>query len=421
MTRHALRHTRRLGALSVLATALALAGAGAPATRAADWPQWRGLNRDARVTDFKAPKKWPEALTQKWKVTVGDGVATPALVGDKLYVFSREGGSEVTRCLNADTGKEVWKDKYDTEFKGKGDTSYPGPRSSPAVADGMVVTFGVNGSLSCLKADSGEKVWRVETTPVPRFHTSSSPVIVDKFVIVQVGSESAGGITAYDLEKGAVKWKWTDEGSSYASPVLMTVGTTKAVVAETDKSVVALGLQNGKALWTTPFPLAGKGPGQYNASTPMIDGQTVYLSGIGRGTRAMKIEKKGDGYAAKELWNNKDSSALYNTPVLKDGHVYGLTSNDNLFCVTADTGKTAWTHSVTGRKGYGNVVDAGSVLMAQTAAKGAKLLVFEPNPKEYTELAAYKVSDTEVYAYPILTGNRIYIKDKDSVILYTVE
>ncbi len=421
MTHRLLRPARRLGFLSALAGAVALVGAAAPSSRAGDWPQWRGPNRDARAADFKAPKTWPKELTQKWKVTVGDGVATPALVGDKLYVFSREGGAEITRCLNAETGKELWKDKYDTAFSGKGDTGYQGPRASPAVTGGMVVTFGVNGTLSCLKADSGEKVWRVETGTFPRFHTSSSPVVADKTVVVQVGSEMAGGITAYDLATGDIKWKWTDEGASYASPVLMTVGTTKAVVAETDKSIVALGIQDGKEVWKTPFPLAGKGPPNYNASTPMIDGQTVYFSGIGRGTKAVKIEKKGDGYAAKELWNNKESSALYNSPVLKNGHIYGLTNNDTLFCVNATTGKTAWTQSTAGRKGYGNVVDAGSVLLAQTASVGAKLLVLEPTEKEYTELAAYKVSDTEVYAYPIATGNRIYIKDKNSVILYTVE
>src|SRR5881397_4212292 len=78
---------------------------------AQDWPQWRGANRDAKAADFKAPKTWPKELTQKWKVTVGDGVATPALVGERLYVFSREAGNEVIRCLNAADGKEIWQDK----------------------------------------------------------------------------------------------------------------------------------------------------------------------------------------------------------------------------------------------------------------------------------------------------------------------
>ncbi|MBM3982718.1 MAG: hypothetical protein FJ304_21090, partial [Planctomycetes bacterium] len=103
------RIVRRARALALL-VAVAAGAALAPNSHGGDWPQFRGPNRDGKATDFKAPKKWPEALAQKWKVTVGDGVATPALVGDKLYVFSREAGAEVTRCLNADTGKEVWTD-----------------------------------------------------------------------------------------------------------------------------------------------------------------------------------------------------------------------------------------------------------------------------------------------------------------------
>ena len=79
-------------------------------TSAQDWPQWRGINRDAKVTGFRAPETWPKALTQVWKARVGVGVATPALVGNRLYVFSREDGQEVIRCLDAATGEEVWQD-----------------------------------------------------------------------------------------------------------------------------------------------------------------------------------------------------------------------------------------------------------------------------------------------------------------------
>src|SRR5216684_225845 len=116
---------------------------------AQDWPQWRGPNRDAKVASFKAPKAWPKELNQKWKVTVGNGDATPALVGDKLYVFTLQDGHEITRCLDASTGKEIWQDKY--EAKGATPPAggpHEGPRSSPAVADGKVVTLGVRGKLS---------------------------------------------------------------------------------------------------------------------------------------------------------------------------------------------------------------------------------------------------------------------------------
>src|SRR2546421_11519742 len=94
---------------------------------AQDWPQWRGSNRDAKAADFKAPKTWPKELTKKWKVTVGDGVSTPALVGDKLYVFSREGGNEVLRCLNAIDGKEIWQDKYESLGASGPAQGYSGP------------------------------------------------------------------------------------------------------------------------------------------------------------------------------------------------------------------------------------------------------------------------------------------------------
>ena len=113
----------------------------AGSVQAQDWPQWRGPNRDAKVTGFKAPAAWPETLKEKWKVTVGNGVATPALVGDKLYVFSRQDNNEVVRCLNAADGKMVWEDKYEARPASGPAGSFPGPRCSPTVAEGKLVTL----------------------------------------------------------------------------------------------------------------------------------------------------------------------------------------------------------------------------------------------------------------------------------------
>ncbi|MBY0459185.1 MAG: PQQ-like beta-propeller repeat protein, partial [Gemmataceae bacterium] len=348
-----------------------------------------GPNRDGRAADFKAPKEWPKELTQKWKVAVGDGVATPALVGDKLFVFTREGGAEVARCLDANTGKEVWIDKYDAAFKASADGGFPGPRSSPAVADGKVVTLGVNGTLSCLEADSGKKVWRVETKGMPKFHTSSSPLVVEKLAVAQYGGEGAGGVAAYELETGKEKWKWAGDGTAYASPVLMTVGDTKMIVAETSASVVGLGL-DGKELWKVGYAVGG-GRG-YNASTPVVEGDVVILSGSNRGTKALKVEKKGDGFAATEAWATKDNSVMYNTPVKKGGSVFGLTASDSLFCISAETGKTAWTESIGGGGkggGYGNIVDAGDALLALLPS--GTLTVFAPTDKEFKKLASQAI------------------------------
>jgi outer membrane protein assembly factor BamB len=158
---------------------------------------------------------------------------------------------------------------------------------------------------------------------------------------------------------------------------------------------------------------------------------------------AEKLERKGDELTAKPLWKNSDNSLIYNTPVLKDGLLYGISTTNVLFCVKEDTGETAWNAPLSsqggqppaapppgkggkggrggggGNAGYGSVVDAGSVLIALTPE--ARLVVFQPSATEFKQIASYKVAEEGTFAYPVLSGNRIYTKDKDSVTLFTIE
>lgn len=384
---------------------------------AQDWPQWRGPNRDGKVSGFVAPEKWPTELTQKWKVTVGQGDATPALVGDRLYVFTRQEANEVTLCLNAGDGKEIWRTGYEAQAVTGAAARHPGPRSSPAVADGKVVTLGVAGVLSCLDADAGKVVWRKDPFPgvVPKFFTAMSPLIADGMAIAHLGGQGNGAIIAYDLATGDEKWRWAGEGPEYASPALLTVAGTKQIVTLAEKSIVAVGLADGKLLWHLPFEPARRA---YNAATPIIDGQKVIYTGAGRGTREVQIEKQADGFAAKELWSNPDVAPQFNTPVLKDGLLFGLSNEGNLFCINAQTGQTAWIDEAKHGRGFAAIVDAGSVLLALPST--SELIVFKPAAK-YEEVARIKVAETPTYAHPVVAGNRIFVKDQDSLTLWTIE
>jgi outer membrane protein assembly factor BamB len=284
------------------------------------------------------------------------------------------------------------------------------------VAEGKVCALGVGGVLSCWDATTGKVVWRKDSKAWPQFFTASSPIIVDGMCVAYLGSRGKGEIGAFDLASGESKWKWTGEGPAYGSPVLLTVDGSKQLVTLTEKSLVGIGVAEGKLLWQAPFAA------RYNSGTPIVNGETVICSGPNAGTAAFKIEKNNDGFTAKPLWKKTQAAGIYNTPVLKDGRLYGLSSagrgQTNLFCMNAHTGDVLWTDT-TPRGECGEVIDAGTVLIAQSS--DSNLVAFEPNNKKYSELAKLKVSDTPPWAYPIIAGNRVFVKGKDTLTLLSIQ
>jgi outer membrane protein assembly factor BamB len=280
--------------------------------------------------------------------------------------------------------------------------------------------------LSCLDAATGKKLWRKDDFRAwPRFYVSSSPLVEDGLVIAQLGGAKNGALVAYDLATGEEKWK-RDEGSpGYASPVVVNVDGTKLIVALTENKVVAVSLADGKQVWEAPFPVRQMA---YNASTPVVDGPILIYGGSGRGEKAVKFEKHGEGIEAKELWSNAQNSVQFNSPVLKDGLLIGLTQGNQFFAIDEKSGKTAWTAGASqpaagGRRGrgsgYGSIVDAESVMLALTPS--SELIVFRPSEQKFSEVARIKVAATPTYAYPVVSGNRIFVKDENVVTLWTVD
>jgi outer membrane protein assembly factor BamB len=382
-----------------------------------DWPQFRGVNRDSKVTGFKAPAAWPDTLTPQWKIKVGTGDATPVLVGRKIYLHTRQEADEVIICVDAITGKALWADKYSVPSATGPAASHPGPRSTPAFDDGRIVTYGISGILSCLDAETGKVIWRRENpaNAIPQFYTGMSPLIVDGICIVHVGTKDNGNVLALDLKTGAEKWNWQGDGPAYASPSLMVLAGKKHIIVQTEKNLMALNFTDGKMLWQIAAPVQQR---FYNCVSPYIDGNRIYYTGQGTGTKAIEVIKEGDKYITKELWSTSEAGAKWNTPVLKGGYLYGFTDQRRIYCLNAADGKTAWIDGAT-NSDFATIVDCGQVLIG--FPQTGNLIVFRPDPSAYSEVARYKVSQTPVYSFPVIAGNLIYIKDAENLTLYKIE
>jgi len=390
----------------------------AATSAAQNWPQWRGANRDGVVTGFVTPERWPSKLRLDWEVDVGDGIdATPALVDDRLYVFAGQGESESLVCLDARDGSEIWRDTYETIAVKGAARSHAGPRSSPAVASGKVVALGVGGVLSCFRSSTGELLWRKTEFPddFPAYYAASSPMILDGLCIAQLGGKETGAVVAYDLASGAERWRWEGDPPAYASPVAMNVSDSTQIVLLTEENLVGISAADGNLLWQTPFPVPRMST---NSATPVVHGQMVIYSAQKRGTRAVRIERDADRFRVEEVWRNEDLSTAFNTPVLKDEHLYGLAESGKLYCLDTRNGAVTWTADARHER-FGAIVSAGSTLFALPS--GGPLIVYEANPIEYAELTRYPISDTPIYAYPVIARSRVYIQDQETLTAWSFE
>ena len=217
-----------------------------------DWPQWRGPSRDGRASGLASPASWPETLTPGWRVKVGIGHSSPIASGGRVYQFSREGESEIVRALDLASGRELWKQAYPVAYEMNPAASGhgKGPKSTPALADGRLFTFGITGILSAWDAVSGRLVWRKSfeashRATSPAFGAAMSPVVESGRVIAHVGGDGDGALVAFDAVSGAPVWSWKGDGPGYASPVVATFEGVRQVVTQSQNALVAVAADTG--------------------------------------------------------------------------------------------------------------------------------------------------------------------------------
>ena len=385
----------------------------------ADWPQWRGPNRDGVISSFTEPKSWPEKLTRKWKVDVGLGYATPVVIGNRVYMFARQGDEEVLGALDADTGKVLWRTTYPAAF-----TISPaaarhekGPKATPTFADGKLFTLGMTGIVSAFDAGTGKRLWQTPPSqPGPLYHTSMSPLVDRGLAIVHVGSHGRGALTAFDVNTGAVKWRWDGDGPGYGSPIVAEFDGTRQIITFTQDNLVGVSASTGALLWKRRFETNYT----QNCITPVLYGQTVIVSGLDKGVTAFKLVKANGQWNPVDVWENTEVSMYMTNGVIVHDTFVALSHKNSgqFFALDARTGKTIW-KSAPRQATNAAISRAGDLLFI--LKDDAELLIARSGAKGLETVKTYAVADSATWSAPAVSGRRLFVKDVASLTLWTMD
>jgi outer membrane protein assembly factor BamB len=400
---------------------------------AADWPHWRGPNRDGTTTEpsgWVVGGAWP-ADKPDWTAAVGRGASSTVVAGGRVYTLGWEGGKDVVRCLDAGTGKELWAVRYPAPQYGRhheGDEGlYSGPSSTPEYDPdtGLLFTLGADGQLAAWDARAdGKRVWgcnlyddygvgkRPRLTRAPRrdYGYTSGPLARGGLVIVEVGSPARGTLIAFDQKTGKEVWASAlkDEAGHTGGPAPITVEGVPCLAVVTLRNLAVVRLDAGHAgetvatfPWVTDFA--------NTIASPAVHGDCVLVTAAYNHNAMVKVRVSLKG--ATEVWRAKAPSKVC-SPVVAGGHVY--CAWQAVRCLDWETGKVRWEGGSFGDPGSCAATSDGRLIVY---GKNGKLALVEGaarSPDRYTELAVRDgLSGSLAWPHVVVAGGRAYCRDRD--------
>jgi outer membrane protein assembly factor BamB len=408
------------------------ATAGAPRQQA-EWPGWRGVNRDGRSPDTALLRQWPPGgprlvMTAR---NLGAGFSSVAVAGGRIYTMGDRGGAQHVIALNDSDGREIWSARVGPVW----DDEYAGPRGTPAVSDGMVYALGTEGDLVALDAATGRERWRRHLVRdfggrmMSSWKFAESPLVDGDRVVVTPGGRDAV-IVALDKKTGQAIWRATmgafqsrgPEGAGYSSIVISNGGGVKQYVQLTGRGVISVRASDGWFMW-------GYGRVANNTAnipTPIVSDDYVFAStGYGTGAALLQIDREGDRTSVREVYF-LDPGTFQNhhgNMVLVGSHVYGGhgQSRGIPIAIELKTGKVAW---------GGNIRNAGSGSAAVAYADGhlyfryqnGVMMLLEATPEAYREKGSFEIPNARrpSWSHPVIVNGRLYLREQDRLYVYDV-
>ncbi len=389
---------------------------------AQDWTQWRGPNRDGVVAGLRLPEPLPEQLYFRWELEVGLGSASPLVIGNRAFVFTRSGEEETLVAVDLASGKELWRVGYAAPIPaGMNPGRDAGPRSTPVYVDGRVITLGVGGMLSCWDTKTRRRLWNDNFAKqferaAPPNGAAMSPLIDGERVIAHLGGVGAGALLACDSKTGAIAWSAVGEGPSGASPILATLSGVRQVISLGQTSAIGVEAGSGKRLWKIPYTTEA----DQNSVTPVLDEDSVIFGGYNRGLERYRIEQQGDEWRTDKIWENKEVSPQYASPVASGERMFGYSHRQKgqYFALDMTAGQTLWT-------GDGKQAESASLTLAGgylwALSTRGELIVVRESEKQFQPAARYLVAPSPVWAAPVLLTQGVLVKSETQLRFWTFE
>jgi outer membrane protein assembly factor BamB len=413
----------KTGWLLLLALGLSALGASA-----ADWPQWRGPQRDGISRETGLLKEWPQAgpkLLYQVK-DIGFGYSTPAVVGERIYLLSSEGlDNESVLALSAKDGKRVWSTRIGKVGNPDQNPSYPTSRSTPTVDGGLLYALGSDGDLVCLETATGKARWqknvRAEFGGQPGTWAYSESPLIDGETLVCTPGGSQAAMVALNKKTGNVLWKSSVPGgdrAGYASVIIVEAGGVKQYVQFLEKGVVGVDAKTGKFLWRYDKTAQGS---PANIPTPVAHEGYVYTASSRGGGGLVRLKVNQGAVEVEPVYAATRLPSAIGGAVRVGEYLYG-TNAGGLLCVEFATGNVKWQE-----RGVG----AGAVCYADGClyvhGENGDVALVEATPDAYREKGRFTPPDppergrSRAWAYPVIANGRLYIRDLGTLWCYDVK
>ena len=397
-------------------------------TQAADWPQWRGPQRNGISAETGLLSEWPkEGPKLVWQVKdIDSGYSTPSVVGDRLYLLSNQGlDNEFVQALDTKGGKRVWSQRIGKVGNPDQQPNYPAARSTPTVDGEQLLAFGSDGDLACLERATGKVRWqknvRKDYGGQPGIWAySESPLVDGEAVICTPGGPDAT-MLALNKNTGELIWKCAVAGgeqAAYTSALVIEVGGVRQYVQMLQKGLVGIEAKTGKLLWR--YDRTAKGSPAV-IPTPVVDGDFIYSAAGRSGGGGVRLKVNGGTFETEQLYFSPKLPTSVGGALKVGEYLYG-TSAGALLCLEFKTGNVKWDDRSIGAAAL-CYADGRLYLHGENG----EVALLEATPEAYREKGRFKPVDqpdrgsSKAWAYPIIADGRLYIRDLGTLWCYDVK